>query len=662
MFAKENRARDDAPGDKDPPDSFYAEQVAQYPGKTPAELCQTIELRHHISMVPPERRALLVRAIEASAASANISTGNGSADYEEPPLADDHKMDHTDADLAAYDEEPEPEIIDVPSLADELDRRWGGAYDNDADDEHSSDGTCNGALPDALRPLVGQFRWVLWKWETRQNGKRTKVPYRPNGKAASSTDPKTWTSFTAACAAREKFDGIGFCLLDSGIAAFDIDNCRKPGTGEIHPWARAVVERVGSYAEITVSGSGLRIIGYGSGPKVHRKLPVADGVSCELYRQAERYIVMTGDALPGANELKNIDQHVDATLAELEQKKASAPTKQSGGNTPDILPPNIASLLHVAGSGDYESRSELLFAFVTGALRKKVAAKVIADACLNEAYRGGGIYGHCRENGGRQYVERQIAKARGEHESANRASSNETPIITYVADVPAREIEWLWPGRFALGKFGLIGGHPGLGKSQITCAIAATITNGGPWPNNEGQATQGRVLMLSAEDDVADTIRPRLEAADADVSRIHMLEAVRTNEGGRRGLDLSRDIAQLEKALAQVPDTQAIIIDPLSAYMGKIDSHRATDVRFGVLAPLQDLAQRARVSVIGVTHLTKNGGTEALARFIESGAIGAAARCAFLVAKDSDDADRRLFVPAKKQPRSRQGRSCVPDH
>jgi len=134
-----------------------------------------------------------------------------------------------------------------------------------------------------------------------------------------------------------------------------------------------------------------------------------------------------------------------------------------------------------------------------------------------------------------------------------------------------------------------------LGKSQITCAIAAAITNGGPWPNNEGHATQGSVLMLSAEDDVADTIRPRLEAAGADVSRVHMLEAVRTNEGGRRGLDLSRDIAQLEKALAQVPDTQAIIIDPLSAYMGKIDSHRATDVRFGVLAPLQDLAQRARV-------------------------------------------------------------------
>jgi hypothetical protein len=603
MFAKEK----DADGhDKDPPDSFYAERVAQYPGKTPAELCQTIELRHRISMVPPERRALLVRAIEASAAGAtpstNISNGvqprrceSRVTAVETPPLADDHKIDHTDADLAAYDEEPEPEIIDVPSLADELDRRWSGAHDTDTDDEHSSDGAYNGALPDALRPLVGKFRWVLWKWETRENGKRTKVPYQPSGKKAESDNPRTWTSFAAACAARERFDGIGFCLFDSGIAAFDIDNCRKLETGEIYAWARDLVQRVGSYAEITVSGTGLRIIGYGNGSKVHRKLPVADGVSCEIYRQAERYIVMTGDALLGANELKNIDQHIDATLAELEQKKASAPTVQSASNTLDMLPANIASLLHVAGSGEYQSRSELLFAFITGALHKKVAAKVIGDACLNDAFRGGGIYEHCRENGGQQYVERQIAKAGRGHESASRASSNETPIITCVADVPAREIEWLWPGRFALGKFGLIGGHPGLGKSQITCAIAAAITNGGPWPNNEGHATQGSVLMLSAEDDVADTIRPRLEAAGADVSRVHMLEAVRTNEGGRRGLDLSRDIAQLEKALAQVPDTQAIIIDPLSAYMGKIDSHRATDVRFGVLAPLQDLAQRARV-------------------------------------------------------------------
>jgi primase-polymerase (primpol)-like protein len=118
--------------------------------------------------------------------------------------------------------------------------------------------------------------------------------------------------------------------MDSEFAAFDIDNCRNPETGEIHNWARALVEKVRSYTEVTVSGSGLRIIGRASGPKVHRKLPVMDGVSCELYRGAERYIVMTGNAL-GENELGNIDDAIDATLAELDPKMPEGATAENKG-------------------------------------------------------------------------------------------------------------------------------------------------------------------------------------------------------------------------------------------------------------------------------------------------------------------------------------------
>jgi hypothetical protein len=305
------------------------------------------------------------------------------------PSADDHEIDDTDA-ASATDDYP-------PDVEDDTVTNGGGG-----DTRSSAAGGVNGGvdttpasgLPAALQPLIEQHRWVLWKWETRENGKRTKVPYQPNGKKASSTNPETWISFAAACAAREKFDGIGFCLFKSGIAAFDIDNCRDPKTGAIHPWAKNLVEKVGSYSEITVSGTGLRIIGYGNGPKVHRKLAVADGVSCELYRQAERYIVMTGDVLPGARVLANIDEHIDAVLAELDNKKQSKgnkhdeqksatdnlpPKHQSIGNgrdrqksATDKLPPKIASMLHIAGRGEYPSRSELLFAFLTEALRRKI--------------------------------------------------------------------------------------------------------------------------------------------------------------------------------------------------------------------------------------------------------------------------------------------------
>jgi primase-polymerase (primpol)-like protein len=152
-------------------------------------------------------------------------------------------------------------------------------------------------LPTALAPLIALPHWVLWRWE-KPKDKWTKVPYQPNGRRAKNNDPKTWNSYDAVIAVVAKFNGIGFCLLDGNIAAFDIDHCRDPITGDIDPWAADLVGRTGSYAEITVSGTGLRIIGYGDGPRLQRKLPVNNGVSLEAYRRTERYIVITGNPLP----------------------------------------------------------------------------------------------------------------------------------------------------------------------------------------------------------------------------------------------------------------------------------------------------------------------------------------------------------------------------
>ena len=176
-------------------------------------------------------------------------------------------------------------------------------------------------LPKALAPLIALPHWVIWRWETTKGGKRTKVPYqaaRPNGKATS-TDPRTWSDFANAAAAGKNADGIGFCLLNSGYGAFDIDDCRDPASGAIDPWAEKLVARAGSYAEVTVLGTGLRIIGRATGSKIHRKQAVTDGVTLETYRGAERYIVMTGDVLPGSPAvLADLDEIMDAVVAELD--------------------------------------------------------------------------------------------------------------------------------------------------------------------------------------------------------------------------------------------------------------------------------------------------------------------------------------------------------
>src|SRR5262249_43512689 len=189
-------------------------------------------------------------------------------------------------------------------------------------------------LPTALAPLAKLPRWVLWNYELDEEGKWTKIPYQSNGRKAANNRPPTWSSYGDVIAVADNFTGIGFCLLNSGLGAFDIDNCRDPATGVIDPWATNLVNRAGSYTEITPSGTGLRIIGHGTGPEVHRKQRATDAVSVETYRQATRYITITGNPLPGAPaQLCNIDAVIDAVVAELDaNKKKGSKKKPSEGD------------------------------------------------------------------------------------------------------------------------------------------------------------------------------------------------------------------------------------------------------------------------------------------------------------------------------------------
>jgi putative DNA primase/helicase len=250
-----------------------------------------------------------------------------------------------------------------------------------------------------------------------------------------------------------------------------------------------------------------------------------------------------------------------------------------------------------------------------------------------------------------------IAEGEPMKPTASNASTNSPksmggePVIVRLADVKPEPVAWLWPGRIALGKLTLIAGDPGLGKSFVTLDMAARVSTGCGWPDRPGVSIEpGGVVLLSAEDGIADTIRPRLDAAGADVARIVALEAIRAVcEHGResaRTFDLSRDLLALESAIRSVDGCRLVVIDPVTAYLGGVDSHKNAEIR-GLLAPLSAIAERHRVAVVAVTHLNKSGAGPAIYRAMGSLAFAAAARAAWAVSKDKDDPKRRLLLPIK---------------
>lgn len=261
------------------------------------------------------------------------------------------------------------------------------------------------------------------------------------------------------------------------------------------------------------------------------------------------------------------------------------------------------------------------------------------------------------ERGGRLYRSQDsitVAESPSKRPAMPQASAAESatdfggPVLVRMADVQPEPIVWLWPNRIARGKLTLFCGDPGLGKSLATIDIASRVTNGTGWPDGAAACESGGVILLSAEDDAADTIRPRLDAAGANVARVQLLRAVRrSGESSEAHFCLDGDLPALETAIAQTPDARLVVIDPVSAYLGgRVDSHTNAEVR-SLLAPLGQIAARQRVAMLLVTHLSKGAGGKAVYRAMGSLAFVAAARSAWLFAADPADPKRRLFLSAK---------------
>jgi hypothetical protein len=233
-------------------------------------------------------------------------------------------------------------------------------------------------------------------------------------------------------------------------------------------------------------------------------------------------------------------------------------------------------------------------------------------------------------------------------EGAITATADDRDVLR-LADVRPEPVSWLWPDYVPLGKVITLDGDPGLGKSALTLDLAARVTRGDSMPNGSRGDLDGpgNVVLLCGEDGLADTIRPRLEAAGADVDRVVSFVSVR--EGiDRRLVTLPTDCERLARTIMEEA-ARLVIIDPLMAYLdASVNAHRDQDVR-RALAPLVRMAEELDTAILVVRHLTKNSDVGALYRGSGTIAIVGVARSGLLVAADPDDATstRRVFASLK---------------
>jgi hypothetical protein len=356
-----------------------------------------------------------------------------------------------------------------------------------------------------------------------------------------------------------------------------------------------------SYTEVSPSGTGLHIFAQGrlSGKGQKRG-------DIELYDR-ERYFTVTGTHLPG-------------TRSTIKERQALVERLY-------IAMPILAKLLADSGRrekfqqlftgdiseyGNDESRADLALCSLAGKVQAS-ADQIDALIRLSGLMRPKWNEMH----GAQTYGQMTVAKALEgqEHQAGSSRSLGEGDVVC-LDTVQPEQVSWLWKPYLPLGKLVSLEGDLGTGKSTLAARLAAHVTTGRPFPGEgDTEREPGNVLYLQSEDGLADTLRPRLEAAGADLKRVQVIsfEGVTVND------------PRLEQAIARYRPV-LVIIDPLQDYIKpKTNINQENEVR-GVLKGLRHLAETYTCTPLCVRHFGKDQEKKAIHRAIGSVAFSAVMR------------------------------------
>ena len=215
-----------------------------------------------------------------------------------------------------------------------------------------------------------------------------------------------------------------------------------------------------------------------------------------------------------------------------------------------------------------------------------------------------------------------------------------------MAELKAEKFEWLWQNNIPDSAVTIISGDPGVTKSYLTQYMAAHVTTGTPWPDcPDVPVKKGSVIFIADEDDPAKIMRPRLDAHGADVSKVYILDSVQVSEE-KEFFDLTRHLDGIEDILSQMPDCRLLVLDPITAYLGRTNANSNAEVR-AAITPMAALAAKQKVTIIGINHHNKRQDLSYMYRGLGSTAFVALARSVWAVVVDKDDSETRIFCPVK---------------
>lgn len=235
-------------------------------------------------------------------------------------------------------------------------------------------------------------------------------------------------------------------------------------------------------------------------------------------------------------------------------------------------------------------------------------------------------------------------------DKAEKCSVQDNPegvTLISLADVKMEPINWLWKNWLPASMLTILAGAPGCGKTTIALSFAATLATGGTWPDGTKCSESGKTVIWSGEDDISQTIKPRLVAMGADCKKISFCRSTKkAGDKESKPFDPAEDMRELENTIKQEGNVRLLIIDSIvSAVPG--DSHRNNETRLA-LQPIVDLAGKTKCAVIGITHFSKGTqGRNPTERVNGSVAFGAVARIVLVAAKGHQPKDKCILTVSK---------------